>query len=72
VPALLISGEVDPVTPPHMAEEVARTLSNARHVVLPGHGHTMSIGEPCMASTLKQFIQTASVRDLDLSCIERR
>ena len=72
VPALLISGEVDPVTPPHMAEEVARTLPIARHVVLPGHGHTMSIGEPCLASALKQFIQTASSRELDLTCVERR
>ena len=71
VPALLISGEVDPVTPPRNGDEVARTLPNARHVVIPGHGHTMSIGEPCIATALKQFIQTANARDVDLSCVTR-
>ena len=71
VPALLISGEVDPVTPPRMAEEVARTLPNARHVVLPGHGHTLSVGQPCISAALKQFIETATSQNLDLACIDR-
>ena len=71
VPALLISGEVDPVTPPGNADEVARTLPNARHVVIPGHGHTLSLGNPCIGTALKQFIQTANARDLDLSCLGR-
>ena len=68
VPSLLISGEVDPVTPPHMAEEVARGLSNAAHVVLPGHGHTLSVGIPCIRAALQRFVATASPRALDLSC----
>ena len=70
VPALLISGEVDPVTPPANGEEVARTLPNARHVVIPGHGHTMSLGQPCISATLQRFIQTANAGSLDLSCLQ--
>ena len=70
VPALLISGEVDPVTPPRMGDEVARTLPNATHVVIGGHGHTLSIGEPCMRAALEKFLDTASARELDLSCVQ--
>jgi pimeloyl-ACP methyl ester carboxylesterase len=69
VPALLISGEVDPVTPPRMGEEVARTLPNAHHLVLPGHGHTLSIGQPCVGAAFRRFLETANARELDLSCI---
>jgi pimeloyl-ACP methyl ester carboxylesterase len=39
VPALLFSGERDPVTPPRWGEQVAKTLPGARHVVVPGGAH---------------------------------
>ncbi len=39
VPTLLLSGALDPVTPPRWGEEVLRGLGNARHVVAPGAGH---------------------------------
>ena len=68
VPAFLISGEVDPVTPPQNAEEVARTLPNARHVIIPRHGHTLSIGQPCISTALQRFIETANAHALDVSC----
>ena len=70
VPALLISGEVDPVTPPGNGDEVARTLPNARHVVIPRHGHTMSLGQPCINAALQRFLETANARDLDLTCLQ--
>ena len=42
VPVLLLSGGLDPVTPPAYAEEVAKTLRNHRHVVAAGYGHIVS------------------------------
>lgn len=69
VPALVISGEVDPVTPPRMGDEVARLLPNARHVVLAGHGHTLSIGRGCMRTALARFVESASTTALDFSCV---
>ncbi len=39
-PALLLSGELDPVTPPRYGEAVRRTLPNSRHFTLKGQGHT--------------------------------
>jgi len=39
VPTLLLSGTIDPVTPPSYAERVASTLSNARTVLMRGEAH---------------------------------
>ncbi len=36
VPALLLSGSRDPVTPPSGAEAVVRRLPNSRHLIVPG------------------------------------
>src|SRR3546814_11882831 len=40
VPALLLSGELDPFTPPAYAPRVVRTPPTARPPVLRGTGHT--------------------------------
>ena len=36
MPTLVMSGELDPVTPPVWGEAIAKHLSNSRHVVIPG------------------------------------
>jgi pimeloyl-ACP methyl ester carboxylesterase len=69
VPVLLLSGELDPVTPPSWAEEAKRTLTNSRHVVLPGVGHgTSSIG--CVRAMMADFVDRASVEGLESKCGE--
>ena len=44
VPALVISGERDPVTPARWGDQVSRTLPNARHLVVPAKGCTRAAG----------------------------
>ncbi|MCC5862517.1 MAG: alpha/beta fold hydrolase, partial [Gammaproteobacteria bacterium] len=39
VPTLVLSGELDPITPPAYGERVMATLTRARHLVAPGQGH---------------------------------
>ena len=58
-PVLLMSGGIDPVTPPRHAERVAKALgANARHVVVAQAGHgVMSIA--CMRDVLYRFIDAA-------------
>ena len=70
VPALLLSGSRDPVTPPASAELVAAHLENSRHIVVPGAGH--GVGGPCLGQIQLQFVETASVENLDTSCLEER
>lgn len=68
VPVLLISGEWDPVTPPEFAEEVARTLSNSLHVVVPRGSHG-GAGR-CTEELVQTFYDRASVQGLDASCVK--
>ena len=69
-PALLMSGQYDPVTPPRYGDEVLKGLSNARHLVLKGQGHNV-IGRGCMPRVVDDFIDKLSPKSLDTACLER-
>ncbi|NID17415.1 alpha/beta hydrolase [Luteibacter yeojuensis] len=70
VPALLMSGEFDPVTPPRYGEEVLKGLPNGRHFVLKGQGHNV-VARGCMPRLLDHFIDKADAKGLDAGCLER-
>ena len=67
VPTLLLSGELDPVTPPSWGEEAKKTLSSSLHVVVPGMGHnTVVLG--CVQSLMADFVKQGSVEGLKPQC----
>jgi pimeloyl-ACP methyl ester carboxylesterase len=69
VPVLLLSGELDPVTPPEWAEDAKRTLTHSLHVTLPGVGHgTSAIG--CARALMADFVARGSVEGLEPKCGE--
>ena len=68
VPALLLSGEVDPVTPPRSGEAAARGFTDAKHVVVRGQGHGQ-ITEPCAARVIASFLDAGTARGLDARCL---
>jgi len=70
IPTLVLSGEDDPVTPPTWGEQAASTLSNARHVIIPGTGHTAG-GTGCGQRIMREFIEKGSPAALDTSCIDK-
>jgi pimeloyl-ACP methyl ester carboxylesterase len=70
VPALLLSGEFDPVTPPRYGEAVVKSLPNGRHLVLRGQGHNV-IGVGCMPRLMAQFIDSADAKQLDAKCLSK-
>ena len=70
IPTLVLSGEVDPVTPPSWGEQVAATLSNSKHVVIRGTGHTAG-STGCGQRIMREFIEEGSPANLDTSCIDR-
>jgi len=69
VPMLLLSGQLDPVTPPSYGDEVDALSINSRHLVAPGRGHIV-ITLPCMARIASEFIDQASSEDLDIACMD--
>jgi len=68
VPVLLLSGGLDPVTPPAYGAEVAKTLSHSRHVVAPGYGHIVS-PHACAPRLVSAFVDRAGFDKLPESCI---
>ncbi|TKR30118.1 alpha/beta hydrolase [Luteimonas gilva] len=69
VPALLMSGELDPVTPPSYADSVVKTLPNGRALTLRGQGHNV-IGAGCMPKLFAQFLDKADAKSLDAKCLD--
>ncbi|QOC21959.1 alpha/beta fold hydrolase [Wenzhouxiangella sp. AB-CW3] len=73
IPSLLISGELDPVTPPRYGEDVMAGLDNARHLVIPGGGHTVAFaGGRCMRTLLNEFFNDPRPKALDAECKKRQ
>ncbi len=71
VPALLITGDRDPITPPSNAEEVAATLENARVVVVPHAGHLPYDGSDpvCVDGVILDFLTRDDFSAVDDSCV---
>jgi pimeloyl-ACP methyl ester carboxylesterase len=69
IPTLLLSGEADPITPPHYAGQVAASLTNSRHLILPGYGHDVSL-VGCIPVVITNFIAGGSLTNLDASCVD--
>ena len=69
VPALVLTGALDHVTPPRYGEGAARSFANARHLVLPGRGHNDT--DPCVAGMVQAFVAAGGLEGLDTSCLAK-
>jgi pimeloyl-ACP methyl ester carboxylesterase len=71
VPALLVSGALDPVTPPRWGQAAAALFSDALHVVVPHASHTYDgmQGGACVDSLVVRFYRQGSAAGLDASCV---
>jgi len=69
LPVLLMSGERDPVTPPHYATLTAETFSNSLNLVARGRSHSV-MKHVCMRDITTQFIESGSVENLDTDCVD--
>lgn len=67
-PALILSGALDPQTPPVWGAEVARHMPNSRHVVMEGIAHGPF--PACAVKMMARFVETANAKDLDTSCVK--
>ena len=69
LPVLILSGAMDPVTPPHWGDYIAQELTNATQIVAPG-GHHIITGEGCISQLVATFIATADGKKLDTQCAQ--
>jgi len=70
VATLILSGGIDPATPPRHGEEVAAGLPNARHFIAPHLGHGVSL-HGCGPRLVESFIRAGSAAALDGKCLQR-
>lgn len=68
LPALVVAGRYDPITPPEPTEAVADSLSNATYVFAPFGGHGVALADECMTSLTMAFLDDP-VEELDLTCV---
>jgi pimeloyl-ACP methyl ester carboxylesterase len=66
---LLLSGELDPVTPPKFAEQAAQTLVNSRHLIVRGVGHNAGF-TGCVPDLMVEFIEQLAPQELAAGCID--
>jgi len=69
VPALVLSGEFDPITPPVWGQEVASQLRNARHFTASASGHGV-IGTPCGVRLIQEFLDRGKADAIDATCLK--
>ncbi len=67
VPALVLAGSFDPVTPPAWSRATAEHLANATFVEFPGHGHAVTDANPCAEELIAAFIDDPAAA-LDTAC----
>ncbi len=67
IPALLLSGYYDPITPPLFAETVAKSLSNAFLFEQPTGSHGVAFDNACTNDIVRQFLEEPA-QSPDFSC----
>jgi len=68
VPALILSGERDPITPPVWGDEVRAQLRHARHFTAAASGHGV-IGTPCGVRLIEEFLESGTADGIDATCL---
>jgi pimeloyl-ACP methyl ester carboxylesterase len=68
VPALLLSGEFDPATPPAYGARAAAGFSQGLHLVIPGQGHGQE-RLPCVQRIVRRFLDAGTIAGLDTACV---
>jgi len=67
LPVLILSGEVDPVTPPELATPLLRWLPNGRQILMHNATHSSYY---CQEKLAREFIEQGTAKGLDTSCVE--
>lgn len=70
-PALLLSGENDPVTPASYGDRAVKNFSHGKHFIVSGQGHGQ-LKSPCVSRMISRFIAAGTTNGLDATCIAKQ
>jgi pimeloyl-ACP methyl ester carboxylesterase len=69
VPALILAGQFDPITPPEWGQLAGETLSNSFFYEFPGLGHGVMDSDRCALGIGLQFLDEPTTEP-DVSCLD--
>jgi len=69
IPTLLLSGELDPATPPDWAILAMADMKNAKHLVAPHAAHGVAM-QSCANRLVAQLVNEGSTAELDGDCLK--
>lgn len=69
VPTLILSGDLDPVTPPYWGEEMKVHFPNSMHLIAPNTGHNVAPAG-CAKDLIAEFVTTTQFDGIDASCLD--
>ncbi len=70
LPTLVLSGHIDPATPPSWGELAMEKLTNAKHFIAPYATHGVAY-QSCANELIAQLISEKSVEKLDEACLAK-
>jgi pimeloyl-ACP methyl ester carboxylesterase len=72
VPVLILTGELDPVTPPSNGDRIAKHLPNSLHVVVPHGAHGLGglDGTDCITGLMTEFVARGTTKGMDTTCVK--
>jgi len=68
IPTLILSGNLDPVTPPENGDLADKMLPNSRHLIAENLSHIVAVND-CGVGLVAQFIETLDLASLDVTCL---
>jgi pimeloyl-ACP methyl ester carboxylesterase len=73
IPTLILSGDLDPITPPYLGKKIAEHLSQSRQIVIPNNAHVEDglSNLECLDDLILKFISTADSHKLDPACVNK-
>ena len=71
VPVLLMSGEIDPVTPPYMGEKVLEGFKNGVHIKIPNTAHGIGNAADCLVPIIETFLRKGNGKKLKTGCVSK-
>jgi len=69
IPTLILSGNLDPVTPPSNGDKSSATLPNNHHIVVKNAAHIAGMSS-CGVSVINEFLTTLKPKELDEDCLK--
>ena len=70
IPTLVLSGQIDPATPPSWGEMAMEKLTNAKHFIAPYATHGVAY-QSCANDLVAQLVNTGSAETLSDECLSK-